>query len=77
MTEQLSWEKIKELYPHQYVGLVDIIPSVNSVSVKSARVKYTDKDTSYNDLLLMCMKGEISLFYTTADEDDLLGMLAV
>lgn len=70
----MTWEEIKAKYPHQYVGLVNVIPSVNSASVGAAEVKYTSADTSYGDLLLMYVKGEILLRYTTLDEDQLMGL---
>lgn len=69
MEERLIWEQIKEKYPHQYVGMVDIETDVNNASIKSAVVKYTDADTSYDDLVGMHLRGEIKLRYTTLDED--------
>ena len=41
-------------------------PSVGDI------VKYTDKDTTYENLVDMAMNGSITLLYTTLDEDELL-----
>ena len=66
----LSFKEIKELYPHQYVGLSDIVYCPNSRAIVSATVKYTLDDISYEE---MCSKAiiekEIFMLYTTADED--------
>lgn len=73
--KRLTWEEIKEKYPHQNVGLVDIENGRNSVSVKSAVVAYTDKTNSYEELVDMAVNGKIVLMYTTMDEDELIGVL--
>ena len=70
--ERLTWEQIKEKYPQQNVGLVDVETGENSLSVKSAVVKYTSEETSYEELCMRAMAGEIVMIYTTMDEDDLL-----
>ncbi|MEE0862860.1 MAG: hypothetical protein U0L79_07750 [Lachnospiraceae bacterium] len=70
--ERLTWEQIKQKYPHQCVGLVDVESGINSISVKSAIVKYTEKDTPYEKLLELAMAGEIHLLYTTLDEDEII-----
>ena len=64
---RMTWEEIKLNYPHQNVGLVDCLP--DPITMDSAIVKYTDKETSYFDLLKMALNGEIALRYTTLDED--------
>ena len=75
MDKRLTWEQIKELYPHQYVGLVGVETEGNESSVKSAIVKYTEADTSYDDMILMYIRGEIKLRYTTLDEDEIMGVI--
>lgn len=75
MNERLSWNDIKKNYPSQNVGLVDVETIGNSVSVKSAVVKYTDKTTPYEKLVEMAMDGSICLMYTTMDEDELVGVI--
>ncbi len=72
---RLTWEEIKKKYPHQYVGLTEVEYGRNKASVISAIVKYTDKNIAYNDMLLMYIRGEILLRYTTLDEDELEGLL--
>lgn len=77
--QRLSWEEIKSLYPAQYVGLVDVIFEDNDqMNVKSAVVKYTDKDVSDGQLMLMAKRGEIVRRYTSLEESKLpLGALTV
>ena len=67
--KRLSWEEIKRVYPGQNVGLVSVEKKPNSEIVLSGIVKYTDKDMSYDNLALLAMKNEITLRYTTIDED--------
>lgn len=71
MNKRLTWKEIKEKYPHQYVGLTDIEYGINKATVNSAIVSFTDKDTSYEELSLKYLNGEILLRYTTLDEDEL------
>jgi len=68
---RLSWQEIKEKYPHQYVGLVDIEHEKNNSDVKSAIILYTDKDKSYDELTKLAFEGKIMLMYTTSDEDEI------
>lgn len=67
--ERLTWEEIVQKYPHQNVGLVEIEYGCNEATVASAVVKCTDKDTDPDDMVLMALRGEIFLEYTTEDED--------
>lgn len=69
--ERLTWEQIKQKYPHQSVGLIDVESSVNSLSIKSAIVKCTEKDTPCEKLLELAMDKKIRLIYTTLDEDEI------
>lgn len=73
--ERLTWDEIKEKYPHQNVGLVNIEPFENSVGVKSAIVICTDKTNTYEELVNMAIDGKIELMYTTMDEDELVGLI--
>lgn len=68
--ERLTWQEIKDKYPHRYVGLINIEHGSNSISVKKASVLCTDKDKTYEEMLKMAKNNEIDLRYTTADEDD-------
>ncbi len=69
MTERLTWDEIKRRYPHQNVGLIDCLP--DSLNIDSAVVKYTEKDTSYDEMCLMAFMGEIALRYTTPGDIDI------
>ncbi len=73
-SDRLTWDEIKQKYPHQYVGLTEVEYGKNMASVRSAIVKYTDKNTEYKDMLLMYIRGNILLRYTTLDEDELEGV---
>lgn len=71
MSERLTWKEIKEKYPHQNVGLTDVIMEENSNIIQSAIVKYTDSDTDYNTMAQLAISGEIIVRYTTFDEDEI------
>lgn len=73
--ERLTWEQIKKKYPHQSVGLVDIKHGPTEASIVSAVVKYTSQDTPYDDMVMMALRKEIVLLYTTLDEDLPMGTL--
>ena len=77
--QRLSWNEIKTLYPAQHVGLVDLIfEDEDQMNVESAVVKYTDKDVSDGQLMLMAKRGEIVRRYTSLEESKLpLGALTV
>ncbi|MBE5924771.1 MAG: hypothetical protein E7271_09985 [Lachnospiraceae bacterium] len=67
--KKMTWDEIKERYPHRNVGLVNVKKKNNSEVIESAVVKYTDEETDYNTLAIMAMNNEIILRYTTLDED--------
>lgn len=69
MDEQLTWEEIKERYPHCNVGLKDVIYADNSNYIKQARVVCTDKDTTRDEMAMAAISGDIVMRYTTLDED--------
>ena len=68
MGERLTWKEIKQIYPDQWVGLINVeYEPDNHAKVKSAIVKYTDK--TKNELLEMKIdtNGEIIGKYTTPE----------
>ena len=67
--ERLTWKEIMRRYPHQNVGLVEIEYGCNEATVASAVVKCTDKDTDPDEMVMMALRGEILMEYTTYDED--------
>ena len=75
--QQMSWDEIKVKYPHQYVGLTNVKYSINDVTIASAIVKYTSDDLNYEELITKCLNKEIVLRYTTLDEDELVGVVAI
>ena len=66
---RLTWNEIKEKYPHQNVGLIDVEYIGKGLGIKSAVVLCTDKSTSYDEMCLMAVRGNIDMRYTTLDED--------
>ena len=69
-TEKLSWEQIKEQYPHQNVGLVDVeFATPQGGAILYARVVCTDKNTDRNDMAFRAVRGDYIIRYTTMDED--------
>lgn len=76
--QRLSWNEIKSLYPAQHVGLVDVVfEDEDQMNVKSAVVKYTDKDIPDGQLLIMASEGKIVRRYISLEEGLLLGALTV
>lgn len=77
--KRLSWSEIKEKYPFQHVGLVDVIfEDEDKINIESAIVKFTDKDISDGQLMLMAKNGEVIRRYTALEQSNLLlGALTV
>ena len=73
---RMTWEQIKKVYPHQNVGITDVVYGDNNSTIESGIVRYTDKDTPYDKLVEMAMQGEIKLRYTTLDEDEMLEVIS-
>ena len=67
MGQRMTWEEIKERYPHQNVGLVDCLPDENRF--ESAIVICSEEDTSYDDIVEMAMERKCKMVYTTLNED--------
>ena len=67
---RLSWEEIKQHYPHQNVGIIDAEKKPDSEIIVSGIVKFTDRDMTYDDFALLAMQNKIELRYTTLDEDE-------
>lgn len=72
--ERLTWEEIKQKYPHQNVGLIDVEYANSGIGgpVKSAVVVCTDCDTDRNEIAWKAIQGELIMVYTTFDEDSLM-----
>lgn len=68
--QQLTIDQIKEKYPHQYVGLINIKYKENSNLIESATVEYTENEISHDDLCLLDLQGKVYMFYTTLEDDD-------
>lgn len=80
MTKRMTWEEICKSFPDQCVGLVDVENGINDISVKSAVVKYTDKQNSFGVevltpslLLHKAVKGEVVREFTSLDEIGFMG----
>ncbi|MBR3722333.1 MAG: hypothetical protein IKN12_06150 [Selenomonadaceae bacterium] len=66
--KRMSWNEIKAVFPHRNVGLVGLEP--NNSNFKTAIVSCTDKEKTYSELIRMAVNKEITMMYTTMDEDD-------
>lgn len=69
MPERLTWEQIKEKYPHRNVGLTEIIYKGDSKIIESAVVICTDEIMDRDKMILLGIQGKIIVKYTTFDED--------
>ncbi len=66
MGERLSYQEIKERYPNQWVGLIDVEFDSDTVTVKSAIIKVIGKTAE--ELGIMALDKEIQMpYYTTPD----------
>lgn len=69
MGERMTWKQIREKYPNQWVGLVDVeYEPDNDATIKSAIVKYTDKSKSELTRLQIETEGKTIGIYTTPDD---------
>ncbi len=76
MEKRLTWEQIKQKYPNQWVGLVDVkYIEDDGISVESAVVKYTDK--TKNELTHLALNGEIVSRHTNPDSLLQLGAIGI
>lgn len=73
MSERLSWKEIQDLYPDQWVGLVNV-EWQNDANVRSAIVKYTNR-TGSELLWLQEKEPDLVSFYTTADNVAQIGLV--
>lgn len=71
MENRLTWNEIKKIYKNEYVGLTNVYYKNNdNVTVESAIVQYTSKDTNEAKLLEMASNNEIYLIYITDEFDE-------
>lgn len=66
LERRMTWEEIKEAYPHQNVSLIGCLPDPDHI--ESAIVKYTEKDITYNEMIEKALKGKITMTFTSLDE---------
>ena len=67
MGERLSWDKIVEKFPNNYVYLMDVEYSDGpGLGIESAIVVYAS-DTFDNPYVSKALSGEVEEFYTTPD----------
>lgn len=75
-SRRLTWSEIAERYPDQWVGLIDVeYEPNNDVTVKSAIVKYVDKDREELTILMVRSAGKLVMRYTPPDNCCQLGGL--
>ena len=75
---RMTWEEIKEKYPDQWVGLVDVeYEPDNDATIKSAVVMFTDKTVEELTLMQIQSNGEINAVYTTPDNVLFIGTMYV
>ncbi len=69
--QRMSWEAIKEKYPHKYVGLTDVIwTNGDNTNVESAVVKYTDDIMSLDEMADLIFDGILQTIVYTSPEDE-------
>ncbi len=77
MADRLSWNEIREKYPHMQVGLSNIIWVNNdNTNVESAVVSCTDQEMSLDEMADQIFAGTIqAIAYTTPEDDVSVGAL--
>lgn len=73
--ERLTWEQIKEKYPYQIVGLVDVEEGRNSEIIESAVVKFSNKDMLYEEFMNHITVPEIKIIYTAKEPEEIDGIM--
>ena len=66
MSEKMKWSEIKEKYPDQWLGLVDI-DWENGATVRSAVVKYADKSSDELLMIKFTKEPDLLVEYTSPD----------
>ncbi len=66
MQERMTWAEIKEKYPEQWIGLVDI-DWENGATVRSAVVKYVGKNSTELLEIKFDNEPELVVRYTSPD----------
>ena len=66
MQERMTWTEIKEKYPEQWIGLVDI-DWENGATVRSAVVKYVGKNSTELLEIKFDNEPELVVRYTSPD----------
>ena len=76
-TQRMTWEEIKERYPHRQVGLTDVVWVNNdNTNIESAIVKCTDADMSLDEMADLIIKGILqTIAYTTPEDESEVGTL--
>lgn len=65
MEQRMTWNKIQEKFPNQWVGMSDVHYETDGANIESAVVKYSN--LSQSELGIKMLKGEIVSRYTTPD----------
>ena len=71
--KRMTWAEIKQAYPGQHVGLIDIIE--DDKDVLTAIVRCSSKDTDIHEMHELAVRGEIKLKYTWSEDSNPLGAL--
>ena len=74
MGERLTWEEIKKKYPKQWVGIVEPEFS-NPATIISGIVKYTEKDMSLEDMVILTTQGKLFARNTNTNPGNSVGAL--
>ncbi len=72
MSKRMTWQEICEQYPNQQVALEDVEWVDNDgVTVKTASVRYCEKDMSRTEIIAKCMMSGGKLFSNNTTESSM------
>ncbi|MBR1741986.1 MAG: hypothetical protein IJ733_08995 [Lachnospiraceae bacterium] len=67
MSEKMSWTEIRDKYPNQWLGLVDIDWD-NGATVKAAVIKYIGKNSDELLRIKLTEEPDLLVEYTSPDQ---------
>lgn len=68
--DRLTWEQIQQRYPNQFVGLVDVEYGAHKVEIKSAVVKYSEENSTRDEICLLTVQHKVQEMRLTTQDTD-------
>ena len=76
--EPLTWAQIRERYPHQWIGVMDVeTVDETGATCELAEVIYTDRSRSELENIQFDTDGKVRAIYTTPDDSAYISSVVV